>query len=456
VEFVAALWQTLPKRLLGRIMSFVEVLRGRAPSRVFGVFLLVAVCAALGSGVANASAYSILYKFCSKANCTDGQEPLGGLVRDSAGNLYGTTLSGGNYDGGTVFELVRDGSKWKHKTLHDFCQGYDICPDGQTPNGNLIVDAAGNLYGTTEYGDGYGNVFELSPPAPGRTLWRLKVLHDFCWNCADGYEPNAGLSYLGHASGAPYDGVSPLFGTTYLGGAYGGGVVYQLSPGKKKGGWPESVVYSYCSNCAAGDPSGPLLVTDANTIYGTAYGSNEQVGIVFKLTSNAGQWAETVLYTFCSQQNCADGAGPTGGLLVDGQGNIFGTAVLDGPNCNDEYCGAAYELAPNGTYTVLHGFCYADNSCAGSTPGGGLIRDGQGNIFGTTDDGGKKNNGVLYELNGTYTVLHDFCQKKNCPDGALPDDSLTMESSGIIYGATKSGGNIVGGSGAGLVYALTP
>jgi uncharacterized repeat protein (TIGR03803 family) len=278
---------------------------------------------------------SVLYSFCSAANCADGQLPYAALIRDGAGNLYGTTTYGGANNGGTVFKLDAAG----HETvLYSFCSATN-CTDGQLPYAGLIQDVAGNLYGTTFGGGAIG-----AANFQGGTVFKLDaaghetVLYSFCSaaNCTDGKQPYAGLVM---------DGAGNLYGTTSGGGAHGflntlGGTVFKLDPSRH-----ETVVYSFCSaggaQCTDGEmPLGGLVLDAAGNLYGAApFGganaliSGNGVGVVFKVTK---QGKESVLYNFCSALNCSDGLLPYAGLIQDAEGNLYGTTSAGGifdPNC---------------------------------------------------------------------------------------------------------------------------
>ena len=176
---------------------------------------------------------------CAQANCADGDGPVG-LAVDAAGNLYGTTLVGGTNGSGTIFEMVRKATeKYRYRILYNFCSVGSSCTDGIVVEGPAILDISGNLYGTTFFGGafGEGEVYELVKGSKG---WTLDVLYSFCpqAKCADGALPFAALAYAGAANGAPYDGVSPLYGVTQTGGVSArkeAGVVYALQPGRS--GW---------------------------------------------------------------------------------------------------------------------------------------------------------------------------------------------------------------------------
>ena len=172
-----------------------------------------------------ARGWNQLYSFCpGGGSCTDGRAPDAGLILDAAGNLYGTTSEGGASGGGVVFELTRgtDGT-WSETVLHSFCSSWQNCPDGQEPEAGVIFDAAGNLYGTTVYGgaNNEGVVFELMPAADGS--WTEKVLHSFVFDGKDGVVPYGGLVL---------DAAGNLYGTTAVGGIRNGGTVFELYPAR--------------------------------------------------------------------------------------------------------------------------------------------------------------------------------------------------------------------------------
>jgi hypothetical protein len=219
------------------------------------------------------------------------------------------------------------------KTLYSFCpQGQVGCPDGSKPLASLVMDPAGNLYGTTQTGGisgascgqgaGCGTVFELMPN-PDRTKWTEKVLYSFCdqAGCADGADPVAGLVR---------DKSGNLFGTA----GYGSGVVFELTPSGGDTIWTETVLYPFCEREACADgvyPQTGVILDKAGILYGTTQqGGNMNVGVVFELKPNAGGagWSETVLHSFCAQTNCSDGSEPLAGLTQDGDGNLYGTTVM--------------------------------------------------------------------------------------------------------------------------------
>lgn len=406
-----------------------------------------------------------LYSFCAQSGCTDGREPSAGLVTDAGGNLYGTTLFGGDNGVGVVFELIPNArkTKYKYKRLYSFC-GQANCADGSDAEAALIIDAGGNLYGTTMTGgaNGGGVVYRLKPNAR-YTKWTYAVLYAFCAqaDCSDGREPQVSLSYSGKESGAPYDGSSPLYGTASQAGANKQGVAFKLTPGTPL--WNEQVLYAFCSsnNCIDGAmPNAALTVDGTGNVFGTTYyGGDANMGTAFKLAGES----ETVLHSFCSSADCADGAFPAAALHLDAQGNLYGTTFGGGrksAHCTDigvAGCGTAFRLAPNGDETVLHLFCTKRNCSDGGYPLAGLTLDGSGNLFGATLYGGgngmSPGAGTLFKISDGVQTLYRFCRPEDCSDGDLPEGDLLIDTSGDLFGTTL----FLGAHGdGGTVFELTP
>ena len=410
---------------------------------------------ALRSGAATVQE-KVLWSFCSKggSRCTDGYQPVAGLIMDGSGHLYGTTIIGGatGIGGGTVFELTPNAARteWTETVLHSFCANAN-CTDGDQPFAGLIMDQSGHLYGTTEQGGahGIGTVFELTPNA-ARTKWTETVLHTFCaeGNCTDGSQPLAGLimDRSGH-----------LYGTTSTAGAHGvGGTVFELTPNAARIKWTETVLYSFCAEANCTDGSGPvagLIMDKSGHLYGTTLAGGAGAGTVFELTPNAArtQWTETVLYSFCTQANCTDGQMPEAGLIMDKSEHLYGTTSAGGAH----RFGTVFELTPNAartewTETVLYSFCTQAGCTDGQIPEAGLIMDKSGHLYGTTSAGGV-GAGTVFELtpdaartHWTETVLHSFSGPS--ADGYKPVASLIMGGSGHLYGTTEFGGAHVYGT----------
>ncbi len=269
---------------------------------------------------------NVLHSF--NHNGTDGYSPIPGLIFDAAGNLFGTTSAGGSYNCGlyvcgTVFELTSGGTE---TVLHSF-NG----TGGAFPIAGLIFDAAGNLYSTTEYGGDYdyGTVFELTSGGAET------VLHSFNNNGTDGYEPSAGLIF---------DAAGNLYGTTSEGGLYGYGTVFELTP-TGGGSWTEHVLHSFNNNGTDGyEPSAGLIFDAAGNLYGTTseggtYCEPDGCGAVFELSLGRGGWTETVLYSFSGG---TDGAVPWAGLIFDAAGNLYGTTAEGGTYAY----GTVFQLTP--------------------------------------------------------------------------------------------------------------
>jgi uncharacterized repeat protein (TIGR03803 family) len=267
--------------------------------------------------------------------------PLGGVISDAAGNLYGTT-SRGALGSGTVFTLIPGaGGTWKLKVLHTF-----IGTTGGVPSAGLIFDTAGNLYGTTAEGGthGYGSVFELVPGANGK--WAYKGIHSFNANGHDGITPLAALTL---------DGAGTLYGTTYAGGSHSDGVVFQLTPGSN-GKWSEKILHTFnASNGHDGAaPDAPVVIDSSGNIFGTTVGGGKDrfYGVVFELSLNTqGHWQEKILHAFTDGN---DGGEPNAGLTFDAAGNLYGTGASGAGQ------GVAFKetFGTNGKwkYSVVHAF----------------------------------------------------------------------------------------------------
>jgi uncharacterized repeat protein (TIGR03803 family) len=329
---------------------------------------------------------AVLHSFSDNGH--DGFLPQGGLIFDSAGNLYGTTTGGGEHKGGTVFELVpAAGGGWTEYVLHNFGAG----TDGSEPNAGLIMDTAGNLYGTTTGGaHGYGAVFELTPVTGAG--WTEKMLHSFS-GTTDGSQPYAGLTF---------DAAGNLYGTTLGGGAYLGGTVFELTP-QTSGQWSGKVLHSFGQVNANGvntyAPYGGVVFDQKGNLYGTTYyGGGNGGGVVYELTpSTGGAWKETAIHNFGG----TGGSQPLAGVVIDTAGNVYGTTLNGGnehTSCSTTGCGVVYELTPvaggGWTESVLLAFDYSD----GGHPTGTLIFDAAGNIYGTTADGGTGVFGTVFEI----------------------------------------------------------
>jgi len=285
----------------------------------------------------------------------NGYGPESGVIFDSKGNLYGTTISDGKHGYGTVYELKRSTKGWQAIILHNFGGG----ESGQVPEGNAVFDNFGNLYGTTFYGGKYGKgiVWELSPISKGH--WTFKSLHTFGAG-SDGANPSAGV--ILDASGNAY-------GTTWIGGANNAGVVFELAP-NSSGPWHEQVLYSFSGAGSVGS----LIFDGKGNLYGTTFDD-----LIFELTPSADHgWTETTLATVAS--------GPESTLVFDSAGNLYGT-TLDGGTAG---MGSVFELSPEATgglwnMILLHSFTGGND---GSRADVGVTLDSKGSLYGTTYAGG--------------------------------------------------------------------
>lgn len=322
---------------------------------------------------------TVLYDFCSvPPYCADGAIPFAGLVFDNQGNLYGTTNEGGHWGVGTVFELSppsTQGGQWTETVLWSF--GSTKTDGGYPYLGTLNWDTAGNLYGTTELGGAsdQGTVYELSPNSTGG--WIETIIHNF-----DGQ--NGALP----AFGVAIDSAGNLYGTTKEGGSADLGLVYMLSP-SSNGRWKETVAHAFTGQNGA-NPYSPISIDQAGNLYGTfstgGQGSCEYgpCGGVFKLTPKAGGGVSVSSFFFNGQ----NGGNPFSGVLVDDQTSALYGTTLGGDD--------VYTI--RGTKeTVLYTFCSLPNCADGLYPGPLTYHDGK--LYGVTGAGGiYENSGVVYSL----------------------------------------------------------
>jgi uncharacterized repeat protein (TIGR03803 family) len=290
------------------------------------------------------------------------------------------------------------------------------------------------------------------------------VLHNFCHTsgCQDGSVPLSGLSYEGQQTGALYDGISPLYGTTLHTDdrGDGSGVAYELKP---RGGFIYRLLHTFClTDCKDGQFPSALTFDSRGRLYGVAEtGGTIGGGVLFKLLPIKRQLK--VLYNFCSQAACADGGQPDlrQTLVRDSSGNIYGTASGGGAHGS----GTVWKFRPRGRkFTVLYDFCSQASCADGASPRAGVTLGSGGEVFGTTPNGGTcdigNNCGVVFELkDGTYTLLHSFCADGDpcAADGAQPFGALVLDPSGTLFGTTNWGGGGAGGlTRGGTAFSVTP
>jgi uncharacterized repeat protein (TIGR03803 family) len=407
-------------------------MKNRLTSAVCAAFILVAVLAIPGE----AATYKKLYNFTGGA---DGGDPASPLTFDSAGNAYGTTAAGGDFDLGTVFMLSPSGQE---SVLYSFTGG----GDGSDPHGGVTLDSAGKLYGTTVAGgfgglcagDGCGVIFELSPSDGG---WTETTLYNF-QGLNDGFGPGSGLVF---------DGAGNLFGTTPDGGAHSDGVIFELSP--TKSGWRYKMLHAFTGgkDGAVGSLGTPLF-DGAGNLYGvTELGGAYGAGAAYKLSpTQRGAWKLTVLYDF---KGTPDAANPYGGLIFDKAGDLYGTTYFGGATG----MGAVFQLipGPNGNWqeNALYSF---QGGTDGSFPTSSLTLGATGSLYGTTSTGGRPSCdcGTVFKVTlarGSWNekIVHLFGQGR---DGSSPTYGLTLDQAGNLYGTTPVGG----AEGQGIIFQLKP
>ncbi len=413
---------------------------------------------------APAQTFTVLHAF---TGGSDGGNPYGTLAFDRSGNLYGTTIFGGNHschdasgEGcGVVYKLTRHQSSWLYTPLYLFAGG----SDGSNPLGGATIAADGTLYGTTDSGGGCGGnsgasigrgcgtVFRLRPPASRCNSvlcpWTETVVYRFT-AAPDGYDPWATVVL---------DSAANIYGTTNGGGAAGYGTVYKLTPSGS--GWTESLIHSFTNTPDGAYPLAPVTIGADGNLYGTSAlggaGSGQcstGCGTVFELASAGSGWNASVLYNFNGQQ---DGALPRGGLLFDPAGNLIGTTA-SGFN-------AVFQLTPSGgswLLSTLYGMDFGGLESFYS----GMARDAAGNLYGVSNVGGGGSCtygcGSVFKLTPaaggwTYTLLHQFTGGE---DGANPIGTPIVDAAGNVYGVAGQGalGSAACEIGCGTVWEITP
>jgi len=374
----------------------------------------------------------------------DGRSPNGGLLFDKQGNIYGTTQYGGaNLNAGNVYELSpQAGGSWSETILYNFCSVTN-CVDGGHPKAGLVSDASGNLYGTTyDGGSGYptplGVVFELSPPAGGGA-WTYTVLYNFGTTQTDGANPAGRLTW---------DSAGNLYGTT-------DNTVFEMTP-DEGGSWSLTTLSTFCQgnqDCPNGlDALAGVSFDKAGNLYGTTYygGFVDQWGVLYKLSPSmsGSNWTETLVDTFLP----AGGARPMSAVNFDAAGNLY---VTTSTGKGSGFCGGVdrYSATTGRRQTYL--FSLHGNGAYGCNPEAGVaVNPTTEVVYGTSFDGGSLGFGNVYKIaGGRAASLYDFCQLDACADGSNPQSSLTVDSHGNLYGTTSQGG--VNGL-SGVVFEITP
>jgi uncharacterized repeat protein (TIGR03803 family) len=411
--------------------------------------VVVATLVSLMAGSAWSAAYRVLYNFTPRNT-----PPSSGLVVDTKGNAYGTTSVGpsGRVNLGTVYQLSPTSG------FHVLF-GFNLTgKDGVAPQGNLAIDSAGNVYGTTIYGGantsqcdgaGCGVVYKLSPPLNGIGLWTQTILYSFCSqaNCVDGANPQAGVIL---------DSAGNLYGTTELGGI-GGGTVFELSP--TQSGWTESVISSFSGGGSS--PESGLIFDAVGNLYGTtAYGGGGGAGTVFELSPTGSGWTESILYSFQRFSGSVDGCDPLAGVIFDAAGDLYGTTSSGGLYSSECFggFGTVFELMPDGnggwSEAIIYNFAGGED---GSDPIAGLAIDSSGNLYGTTFYGGSSQDfGTIFELipgaGGQWRER--VFRLAGSSTGYWPSAPVILNSAGKVFGTTTQGGR--NNNYGGVVFEITP
>jgi uncharacterized repeat protein (TIGR03803 family) len=399
-----------------------------------------------------------IFPFDNVGDNATGDQP-NGLTIDSKGNLYGTTSQGGANNTGVVFELSRGSSGWTETILHNF--GPSEGSDGATPLSGVILDASGNLYGTTSAGGpdfGDGTAYELSPGGSG--VWTETFLHTFSYVDLAGSGPTGRLTF---------DAKGNLYGMTPSSGGSDAGAVFKLTP-QGAGVWSTSILYTFgiTNMTDAINPVGALVFDASGNLYGasTSGGVNSE-GLVFRLSPISGggvPWTETLLHQF--NDDGTDGVNPVGGVGFDAKGNLYGTTssggAYEGIFAQFGY-GTIYEIAAAATapkYKVVYNFDYALNGTDGFHPYSNPVFDASGNLYGTSS-GGSDAAGAVYELASstptadtpvfapaaeTYTATQDVTITDATPgatiyfttNGTTPTTSSTKYTAAITVSATET------------------
>jgi uncharacterized repeat protein (TIGR03803 family) len=355
---------------------------------------------------------------------------------DHAGNLYGTTYTGGNRGGaGTVFKLKHAGSGWVFTPLYAFGQP----PDGSFPLAPVAIAPNGKLYGTTaEGGEDDGTAFSLQPkPTFSVSViapWTEMTVFDFSYNT--GNYPESSLVF---------DAEGNIYGTTNSNSSCSYGTVYQLA--YSEGTWSENTLHCFSGTEDGQNPVSGVVFDFAGSLYGTTgAGGTNDYGTVYQLTPSQSGWTETIIHNFSG----ADGENPIGDLMFDSAGNLYGTTSNGLRNS-----GTVFEISPgtngNWTFQVLYSF---PRNLYGVGPLGGVTMGSSGALYGTTNGGGEYLDGAVYMLTPsvdgwTYTSLHDFTGGS---DGSLPYGNVVFDTIGNLYGTASRGGT----DGLGTIWKVTP
>jgi len=372
---------------------------------------------------------------------TNGYFPIGALIQATDGSLYGTTNGGGATGYGTIFAISANDPSYL-STVYTFCpvRVYGMCPDGESPGGGLVQGADSYLYGTALYGgaerceDGCGTMYRISQGGA------LDTVRRFCagTECPVGQTPTILLQAA--------DG--DFYGTTALYGSGGFGALFKITPTGSL-----TVIYNFCSvaGCPAGAASlSALLQAPSGDLYGVTYmGGAYASGAIVKIGSSG---TPIVLYSFCAQTGCPDGAGPNS-LILASDGNFYGTTNAGGSGAG----GTIFMVTSAGKLTTLYNFTCPTPDCTDVYQPIGLIEGSDGNFYGITA-GGVVGTGMIFKMtpNGELTRLYNFCSQ-GCTDGSTPYAPLVQATNGFFYGTTSAGGPgcFLTPAGCGTIFSLS-
>lgn len=396
------------------------------PRTILSVFFALAFITFTLAGSAFGQTESTIYNF---TGGSDGGTPYGGrLIFDPSGNLYGIAIFGGINNNGVVYELSpAAGGGWTQTVLYSFLGG----SDGSNPEGALVFDSLGNLYGGTYAGGthGLGTIFELSPVSGGG--WTEKVLYNFAGG-ADGANSNGSLIF---------DATGSLYGTTVLGGINGIGTVFQLSPATG-GAWTEAVLFT-CSQAVGGEPHGNVVFDSRGNFYTALVNDGPfNAGAILRLKFVDGTWRMGLIYSFKDDVN---GGFPLGDLAITPQGRLYGATETGGSHD----LGAIFALErPAGSSvwkeTIVHSFGgKGDGRFGGASLS--VVLDAAGNLYGVTDAGGTTRYGVAYKLTaGDAGVMKETILCTFNKTIGQPTADPVLDSFGNLYGPASLGTDSAG------------
>lgn len=394
---------------------------------------------------AHAQTLTVLHSF---SGDPDGAGPFAGVTLDSAGSLYGTTYAGGTRNQGTIYQLKHSGSTYTYNILYNFLSA----GDGGLPEASVVFAPGGALYGTTIQG-GYDGCSSMGHTGCG-VVFSVRPQSTFCRTVFCYWLETPAYAFHGGDNGdgafplygkLAFDQAGNIYGTTWFGGAYGGGTLYELS--RSNGTWTETILHNFGASGDGSEPLHNVILDSAGNLYGTTQsGGVSGGGTVFQLVPSGSGWTENIIANF--SLNSPLGGAPQAGLTIDQAGNLYGATGIGSGSA-----GTAFELSPSGSgwqMTLLHQFP------GGNQYGvvGNMVLDSQGDLFGTTFGGGPYLAGTIFKLTPsgsgwTYTDLYDFT---NGDDGAAPTGDSSMDAQGNLYGTCQDSGAL----GQGVAWKFSP